>query len=206
MKTKEFEKIIAEELKVLGFSKKKYFFVKQLDELTIGSIGFFISSYQTPGTIYVNPVVGIHNKKIEEIYCMLTGADTIKTCRGTISISIGYLIPPDYRYKEWRIFDNDNKNPTITDLIENITAFGIPFMKHYKAPGEMLKCLEERKYIVDASYHLPIMYYVLGNKEQALNYIEINKNKKKDRQYLEFAVKFRDFVIYTSENGMGSII
>lgn len=201
MKSKDFEKIITEKIKPLSFSKKKYVYIKEVDEQTIGTIGFGIASNRVPGSLFINPVVGIFNKQVEEIYCQLTGYDSIKTHQATVGTNVGFLIPPENYYKEWELSDSCIDNVT-ADIIEKIVTYGLPFIEKYRNPNELLKCLEERRYILEITriYKLPIMYYLLGYKDKALEYVDTVSNNFKDKnnvdaeRYLGFTQKFRELL------------
>jgi len=68
------------------------------------------------------------------------------------------------------------------ELKDVIKTYGLPFIEKYQNPDELLKCIEEAKYILSENrdYDLPIMYYLNGNKQKGIHFIEerIEKQKK----------------------------
>jgi hypothetical protein len=180
MKIKDFVKTIVLPLKNLEFDKKKYLFVKRLNDNIFGTLGFVIATHQKAGSLLVNPVLGIFNKSIEDLYSRLTGNQTINTYQPTISSPIGYLFPST-QYKEWEYNDDIDTNLINQDLLSSIVQYGIPFFEKYKQDGELLKCLEEGKYILNyvRDYKLPILYYLLGDKNKGLEVITESLNRFK---------------------------
>jgi hypothetical protein len=176
-------------------------YIRQFDKNTIEMVGFTIASHQTPGVLYVNSLIGLHYRPLQELFYTIKGDDYEKNrYSGTLASPLGYLMPCE-DYKEWEFSDQSNIKDVVDDLLYSIRAYGFSFIERYKEPNELLKCLEERKYILEMTriYKLPIMYYLLGNEDKALEYIKMfsnrcNKNTIDDQKYLEFAEKLKEYM------------
>ena len=194
MKAKDFERMIQTDLKTISFQKKKYLFVKQLDENTSGTIGFVIASHRIPGVLFINPVVGVFHKQIEELYSKLTGRDTVKMCFPVISRPIGYLTPAN-EYMEWEYSEKLNIDEINADILDTIKKFGLPFIEKYRNQDDLLKCIEERKYILNdvKDYRLPILYYLRGEKQKGLEAIEASIERQKKPIDISSIPKFSGF-------------
>jgi hypothetical protein len=77
--------------------------------------------------------------------------------------------------------NDDNIDVVNLELIDVIKSYGLPFIEKYQNPDELLKCVEERKYILteNMDYDLPILYYLNGDKQKGLHYIEEGIERKK---------------------------
>ncbi len=194
MKAKDFERIIQTDLKIISFQKKKYLFVKQLDESTSGTVGFVIASHRIPGVLFINPVVGVFHKQIEELYSKLTGRDTVKMCFPIISRPIGYLTSAN-EYMEWEYSEKLNIDEINADILDMIKKFGLPFIEKYRNQDDLLKYIKEGKYILSDSrdYRLPILYYLRGEKQKGLDAIEASLERQKKPIDVSGIPKFSSF-------------
>jgi len=192
MTTVDFEKRIAELMKSISYKKRKYSFIKQIDENIFGIIGFGSVSYQIRGTVFVHPTVGIYNKAVDDIFHQLTNLKGDGYYQPVINTSFGYLTPQN-EYKEWLVND-DNIDSVNLELIDVIKLYGLPFIEKYKDPEILMKCVADKKYILSENrdYILPILYYLNGDKHKGLQYIEDNINQSNNPVYSKYYENYRD--------------
>jgi hypothetical protein len=191
MKRNEFDKIARDVLCPMAFVRKKYNFIKKISEDSIGTIGFGIHSHL--GTLFINPVIGVINNYVEELYSKLTGIDTVSIFFPTISTPIGYLMPENI-FLEWEYSEQKDITYLNSTLISAIEKFGFPFMEKYKAQDELLTCFKQNKFINNQSkdYRLPILYYIMGEKGKGLDVIKSSLERQKQLFNEESILKFTD--------------
>ena len=160
---------LCNKLSLLGFKRKgQYDFVKEHNGF-IQTLSFQHAVSQSHSRDYTI-LVSIRNSLMEKI-----GHDTEVYFVGGWSVNIGYLMPCE-QYKEWRVENsapNDVCQEIIDDIIGNIETYAIPFLNKYSDIKELIHGIEEgnRFLSFQSEYKLPILYYLNGEYDLAVAYM-----------------------------------
>ena len=167
---------LSNKLLLLGFKRKgQHDFIRKCDDF-IQTLSFIHSVTQSHTRDYTI-LVSIRNSQMEKI-----GHDTEIYFVGGWSVNIGYLTPCE-NYKEWFIENsapNDVRHEIIADMIKNIETFAIPFLNKYSDVKELIHGIEEGNRFLSfhSGYKLPILYYLNGESELAVSYMNEELKRK----------------------------
>lgn len=160
---------LCNKLSLLGFKRKgQYDFVKEHNDF-IQTLSFQHAVTQSHSRDYTI-LVSIRNSQMEKI-----GHDTEVYFVGGWSVNIGYLTPCE-NYKEWFVENsapNDVRQEIIDDIISNIETYAIPFLNKYSDIKELIHGIEEGNRFLSfhSGYKLPILYYLNGEYDLAVAYM-----------------------------------
>lgn len=170
--TKEIKREITEKCKEIGFKKKQNFYIKPYTENVIAVLFFGFYSFQMPGHVFVAAFVGVTYKDVEEIFCKLCGIAN-PVFDYTILGQIGYVMPEN-SFKEWDMVEGSDNTGVFEDLFKNIKTYGFEYFEKMKDFNNLFQTFEIRGSVVNVSRdrRLPILYYLKGEKEKGLKFIE----------------------------------
>ena len=160
---------LCNKLLLLGFKRKgQHDFIRKCDDFT-QTLSFQHAVSQSHSRDYTI-LVSIRNSLMEKI-----GHDTEVYFVGGWSVNIGYLTPCE-NYKEWFVENsapNDVCQEIIDDIISNIETYAIPFLNKYSDIKELIHGIEEgnRFLSFQSEYKLPILYYLNGECDLAILYM-----------------------------------
>ena len=160
---------LCNKLSLLGFKRKgQHDFIRKCDDFT-QTLSFQHAVSQSHSRDYTI-LVSIRNSQMEKI-----GHDTEVYFVGGWSVNIGYLTPCE-NYKEWFVENSasDNvRNEIIADMISDIETYAIPFLNKYSDIKELIHGIEEgnRFLSFQSEYKLPILYYLNGECDLAILYM-----------------------------------
>ena len=160
---------LCNKLSLLGFKRKgQHDFIRKCDDFT-QTLSFQHAVSQSHSRDYTI-LVSIRNSLMEKI-----GHDTEVYFVGGWSVNIGYLTPCE-NYKEWFVENsapNDVCQEIIDDIISNIETYAIPFLNKYSDIKELIHGIEEgnRFLSFQSEYKLPILYYLNGEYDLAVAYM-----------------------------------
>lgn len=169
---KEIDKGISEMCKAIGFKKKQYCFIKPIGANTTAVLNFGMVTHQLQGHIYINVSVGVSNKNVEALYVNLTQTDN-RIFTTTIKLQIGYLTPED-SYKEWDFIEGADNTTVFEDILEHIQSYGFAYFEKMKDFDNLFKAFEVRSpglLNISRDKRLPILYYIRGEKEKGIEFI-----------------------------------
>lgn len=170
---------LCNKLSLLGFKRKgQHDFVKEHNDF-IQTLSFQHAVSQSHSRDYTI-LVSIRNSLMEKI-----GHDTEVYFVGGWSVNIGYLTPCE-NYKEWFVENsapNDVRQEIIDDIISNIETYAIPFLNKYSDIKELIHGIEEGNRFLSfhSGYKLPILYYLNGEYDFAISYMN-EELKRKSRK------------------------
>ena len=170
---------LCNKLSLLGFKRKgQHDFVKEHNGF-IQTLSFQHAVSQSHSRDYTI-LVSIRNSQMEKI-----GHDTEVYFVGGWSVNIGYLTPCE-NYKEWFVENsapNDVRQEIIDDIISNIETYAIPFLNKYSDIKELIHGIEEGNRFLSfhSGYKLPILYYLNGEYDFAISYMN-EELKRKSRK------------------------
>lgn len=195
----EIQRVITEMCKEIGFKKKQYLYIKPFTENVIAVLHFGIYTHQMSGHVFVDAKVGVTYKDVEEIFCKLCGIDN-PVFDFTILRQIGYVMPEN-SYKEWDLVEGSDNTGVFEDLFRNIKTCGFDYYEKMKNFNNLFQTFEIRGSVVDVSRdrRLPILYYLKGEKEKGLKFIEKTIERQQqpgdeeqfDSNYLDFAERYK---------------
>ena len=180
--------------KEIGFKKKQYlFFIKPYTENVIAVLGFGIYTHQMPGHVFVGPFVAVTYKDVEELFCKLCGIDN-PVFDFTFLKQIGYVMPED-SFKEWDMVEGSDNTGVFEDLFKHIKTYGFEYFEKMKDFNNLFQTFEIRGSVVDVSRdrRLPILYYLKGEKEKGLKFIEDALERQQHGGVEEFDLDYPDF-------------
>ena len=177
-----------------GFKRKKLNnYIRIKDGNVIQDIGFTTTTHGERHVIYLNPVVGVIYKDVDEIMVQLReGTNScLEMYTPMISLPIGYLMP-DNDFKEWKFTIDKDVNEDVDNMARAIINYGLPYLEELSNMDQVIHGLvaSQYSYIGEAKdYILPVLYYLHGNSEQALKTVEESiKKRSKDINIDEYKV------------------
>lgn len=179
MKTSEIRKLadakIKAELARLGFKKKKWLYLCDINEETIGRIGFNHHSYRGQG-FAEGPMVGIKNTRIQQIMRELVPEKENWSSHedgwpaAVFTANIGYFMPAN-KWAEWHFKEDSDIDGVIINMIDSIKEYGIPAMKRMSDRESLLQELKVRWFMnPDPGLTTPALYLLLGRKAEAIEH------------------------------------
>lgn len=176
-----FEKEIDQLIKGKGFniemiSSVRQYFKRVSDNIGL-SIGFGFTSYMYPGHIGVSSSLGICFDNISRLNYQLNELHRYtKYClHPTISHEL-YMLLPGAEFFEYDL-DQSNLEAiplTCRQIMNDIHQYGSVFFDRYQDWDNVVYSFEKEKGYTDYERDtiLPIMYYLMGNKQKGLDYIK----------------------------------
>ncbi|MDE5701743.1 MAG: hypothetical protein K2I15_04895 [Bacteroides sp.] len=160
-----------------GFKKARFNnFIRIKDGNVVQDIGFTTATHGERHVTYLNPVVGVIYKDVDEV--MLQLRDGISSClkmyAPMISRPIGYLMPEHY-FKEWKFTIDIDVSDGVDDMASAIIDYGLPYLEELSDMDQVIYGLATSKYSNIGNvrdYLLPVLYYLHGKNEQALIAVE----------------------------------
>lgn len=191
---KKIQLLLEEHFSQYGFKKKKLNnYIRIKDGNVIQDIGFTTTTHGERHVIYLNPVVGVIYKDVDEIMVQLREGtnSSLEMYTPMISLPIGYLMP-DNDFKEWKFTIDKDVNEDVDNMARAIINYGLPYLEELSNMDQVIHGLvaSQYSYIGEAKdYILPVLYYLHGNSEQALKTVEESiKKRSKDINIDEYRV------------------
>lgn len=165
---KDIQLLIGNRLAEYGFTKKgRYVFVRTVNDVAIQDVGFTVHGHNH--VCYLGPSISIQYPKVKMLL-----KELCDDYFSVVILNIGYLMPED-NYKEWRFTLDQNISSVVDSMVEATIQYGIPFMNELSDERNLIKALENSSYRITLgpkSYLLPVMYYLCGEKECALQSLD----------------------------------
>lgn len=163
----DIESLVLDRLGRYGFVRKRPVYVKPLEDEVFGWVGLNTADYPALSECSVNPVVGVHNKKLERLIGQLRERDHSKRWFATVAKPIGYLMPVG-QFTTFSFAVGGDTEKGVQDVVSNIVSFGTPWMTQLVDLESLQKAVERESVREDASYRLPGIHLLQGNKNKAL--------------------------------------
>ena len=160
-----------------GFKKKKLNnYVRIKDGNVVQYIGFTIATHGERHVIYLNPVVGIIYRDVDELMVQLREEINcdIEEHGPMICLPIGYLMPEN-DFKEWKFTIDRDVSDGVGNMARAIIDYGLPYLEELSNVDQVIYGLTTSQYsyiVGEKDYILPVLYYLHGNSEQALRTVE----------------------------------
>lgn len=181
MNTSEVRKIVDTKVKTelakLGFQKKNWYFLRDINEETIGRIGLNHSSYKGQGFAEA-PMVGVKNTMVQQLIRELVpDKETWSEHEdgwpaAVFSANIGYFMPI-HKWIEWHFINEDEIDEVIQNMIGSIKEYAIPAMKRMSDREGLLEELKIRRFLnPDPGLITPALLLLLGRKVEAIEFTQ----------------------------------
>ncbi len=163
----------------LQFKKtKKNTFIKKVNSNFNIIIIFEKSSRRSKDMIYINPIVGIYDKELEEIYEILVSDIDLSTdndTKCTALISMGYLLP-NKSYTTWQIsstYVDEQIFENVDNLLNTINKHALPYLYSLNDRNTLLYELKASNigFQMNNQFKIPIIMSILGEKNSGINYV-----------------------------------
>ena len=180
---KDIDKEIAQRCKELGFMKRKYNFYKPLTSSVWAILGFGCASFRQPGHFFINVLIGVFNKDVDDIYSKLTGYSGLKYMQPTIGKQLGYLMPVNFFY-EWDIVNDADNTEQFDSIFNNIQKYGYPYQEKMSKFDNLFEAFYHRDSGIlneGREKTLPILYYMKGEKEKGIKFIQETIERRSKR-------------------------
>ena len=128
--------------------------------------------------IYINPIVGIYDKELEEIYEILVSDIDLSTnndTKCTALISMGYLLP-NKSYTTWQIsstYVDEQIFENVDNLLNTINKHALPYLYSLNDRNTLLYELKASNigFQMNNQFKIPIIMSILGEKNSGINYV-----------------------------------
>lgn len=95
---------------------------------------------------------------------------------GEWGVTIGQLSPKN-NFQEWQILNSATENEIkdiVDDMVYHINTDAVPFLNEYSTIGGLINGIEKGNRIISyhSNYNLPILYWLNGEKEEAIRYLK----------------------------------
>ena len=175
-----------------GFKQKGYDFVKPISDNIIHTIGFGKSVYAVKGHTLINPFIGVGYRDINKLYADLCD---VKFCEcPTLWQGLGYLMPEN-DYKEWDFINDGNNDEVLSDMFTNLFHYGEQYWIRLSDFDELFNAvyIREKGLLNDRRERLlPILYYMKGEKEKGIKFIQETIERRSIRPTDEELLAGRD--------------
>ena len=192
-----------------GFKKTGNLFYKEIDNNTFSTFNYGVGYGQT----VIFPNIGIGYVNVDKLYANLCDIKYRK-CPILLNGLYDWHWKPedreDYRKdcKKWELFiDNGRTDEILAEMFSVVFKYGEPFWKELSDFDNLFNVVSNGKKFVIYNHTkeclLPIFYYLRGEKEKGLEYIEeikkhggnpqvkdFTSNYNRNLSYLDFAKRY----------------
>ena len=168
----------------MGFKKSKYMYYKQVTDEFIATIMFPCASYQVKYHILVACAVGICSNQIWNVFKQCAEINNVKY-DNTIQTNLGYIAPQNH-YMEWDYSEQSDPSIFFCEIQKEIERYAYPFFDKYSNMDNLTSLILSGKFhtTTDRDILLSIIYYLHGDKNMALEYLDrLVKKRQNDRGF-----------------------
>lgn len=163
-------------------------------EFILGWLGINRAVSRTDRTIELNPVIGLRDQRIENLVSQLHAERPHAYVPPTVSSSLGYLMP-NAVYRSWRISEESRVSQTITEMVDQVELYGLPFLIRSADASEIVELLAKTTFTPGnehRSERLIAAYIIAGDRSRAVEQIRALLNALGTRQD-PAALRLREF-------------
>lgn len=179
-----YSELLRERLALLGFKRKnKSDYIREYNGFS-HILSFCHSSY-IPHTKDYHILVVFSYPKMEKLARELEAY-----VGGAWASNVGYLTPNN-NFQQWNVPNSateDDVRDTVNDMLNLIETYAEPYLNRLSDANALLFELEEGNSLRPrhADYNLPLLYFLMGEKENAISYVNqelIRKESKAKRSH-----------------------
>jgi hypothetical protein len=173
-----------EQIERLGFRRKKDRFILEINDETIGWVCLDRVPYRGQGAFDLDPMIAIINRTIEQLICKFEGREYNESQTATAIKNIGYMMP-ERSFKTYLFYEtlsHEEIKALVKDMVDTIAKYAVPWMRRLSDREELMRGLEKERISLNLArrYTLPVLYLLLGRKEQAIEYGKSQLTEIKD--------------------------
>lgn len=133
----------------IGFKRKKWLYLCNFNEETIGRIGLHHTSYRNQGFAEA-PIVGVKNIGVHRVIRELVPDKETWSAyedgwpAAIFSANIGYFMPI-HRWVEWHFINEIDIDEVVHNMIGSIKEYGIPAMERMSDKEGLLQEIKSRR-------------------------------------------------------------
>ena len=184
MNNKELKAIVNKKLAAksaeLGFIKRKGLYVKPIIDNIYGILAYnpYVSSYTKQ--ILSNTVIGIRIENVEELCYRLRYGEREKYLSFSIGENIGYLMPIN-KFYEWDFSDEKTIDSQVEKWGNAIKKYAFNYYEEMGSFEKIFDIFCNDKHVTSSQKesYIPVFYYLMGEKEKGLKFIEETIEKYK---------------------------
>ena len=167
--------------KNLGYHTRFGCCIKTISQDIYATMAFNIAHYGVKGHSFVAPRIGVLHDGVEALLYKVSNIECYRRPSfPTISEHIGYILPSN-TWVEWDLDEGGNDLlDVIKDMQDKIMQCAEIFNTKYASLENIISYTEGLPYgsaYQELMIRLPIMYYLVGEKQKGLTYIETICNK-----------------------------
>lgn len=186
--------VVREDLAGLGFKKRAGdIFTRNINSEVLGWLGLNRATKGRLGVLEINPVVGVRHQPTERLLAELREEKFHAYVPPTLSVHLGYLMP-ERKYTPWLFPEGEDPAKQASSMIQAVSESGVSFMDENATLESMVATMKASGFGIPEQQHfrLPVMYYLMGQKGRAEEYIESQLNELGERDDLA-AEYYRSF-------------
>jgi hypothetical protein len=168
-------------LEALGFRKRAgESYTIQLTPAILGMVMLSRSRGLHKGDSEWMPIIGVHFQEVEKLVAECRGNRARAYLPFTVREALGYL-QPSATWKGWT-FGPEPSPDVATDMVKQIEAYGVPFMRSFQSLADLSRKLDERPDVeYELAYRRPVAAFLNGDLERALELLTISLQRLGNR-------------------------
>jgi hypothetical protein len=170
--------------------------IADLDDI-VGWLGTGHSVSRGDGALRIEPNAGVAYRSLQQLVASLNGGEW----PAVLSTNIGYLMPQQ-TFKEYEFWVARDDTPMIDELIGDVVAYGLPYMRSMVRPEAIIKyLLQWEKPTLQAAHLLPAAYLLAGDRCAALETLDRFLADSRLREavivpdYVQYAERLRHLIM-----------
>lgn len=174
----------------LGFKRHNHYFIKEYKDGVFGLIGISGSSCGDKNTLYCTLYVGMAQKDVSKMINDLVEYSRSFLFEGWQGISD---IIPDGKYKdyEWKISSQADIDVLVQRVLQLATQIILPFFEENCCKSMYRYNIMSGRFADNSQKDriIPILYYLDGDKQRGINYVESRIRNNPDKAYCDLIDK-----------------
>ncbi len=154
-------------------SNASFMYYREMDDGVLGFLGFGLSNFGIKGVLYINVSFCVVNKNVQKLFLSLFGLKDYDGYINNPMENLDCLVEgKSYNDLTWKVKEEEDINEAIGEIVYYYTNYINPFFNQFNSWEKYSFAVKDYK--IDRSgrnYILPIIYYLEGNLDRALEYI-----------------------------------
>lgn len=182
-------------LKAVGFRKRAAgFFTVELAPDALGLVSLNTASeHMEPGTVRVNPIVGVRHLEVERVLAELKNETPHAYMPATVQEPIGYVMP-QHTYTTWLLSVDDDMGGPAAEIARAVEDHGLPYMRDAAPLERVVALLRAGRTATRGQFLLPVALALAGDTTAALDAVAVTE-RDVEGQRGPFATAFRAFAV-----------
>lgn len=171
--------------------RRMYF--TSLNQDVIGIVHLTRVAGRTAIWVDVDATVAVRHQPLEKKLAEIMGEPFRQYDPGTLATHLGYIMPQG-RLTTWAFTPETHIPTRLTEMLDAIEEFGLPFMRKHSTLDAIVKSMESGEFTVDILqwFRLPVAYHILGENALAKKFVEERLQEMKNYKFM-LEDQFRKF-------------